>query len=210
MLPLLTTAQVQSASISASTTNSVETTKSEIDSASLMIDLSEYMKKKDAATKEELQKIEDELANKVDKTVNDCVSIVDNDDSYKILVNEDTGELNIVYNENVIARYVKTSNCWRFNGIDLDVLDSKLDNVCSDIKNLETKVDESTTNVSSIIVEIESLQANLNTFITETNAILKNHFDALVELCQEHNMIDSTKGLSDNSDSNIIPTYPTV
>jgi hypothetical protein len=47
------------------------------------------------------------------------------------------------------------------------------------------------TDISVHETKINSVSDNLNEYIAKTDAILKNHYEALLLLCEKHGMIDS-------------------
>jgi hypothetical protein len=193
MLPTFTTEQVNDG----------------IDHSDLLIDLSDYMKKKDAATKDEIQILTDVLANKLDAkpqhkhdmadiellqstfdTKLDKERIKDinfitaprvekltirpdsSNDSYSLQIENSTGDLVIMLNDSVIGSYSKINQKWSFE---------------TDTSGVETK--------------INAFENTLNNYIAKTDAVLKNHYDAILLLCQKHGMIDS----NENDEENITP-----
>ena len=192
MLPTFTTAQVNDG----------------IDHADLLIDLSDYMKKKDGATKDEIQILTDVLANKLDAKPQHTHDMADIDllqstfdtkldkeqikninfitaprvekitirpdssnDSYSFQI-DSSGDLVIMLNDSVIGSYSKMNQKWSFE---------------TDTSGVETK--------------INAFETTLNNYITKTDAVLKNHYDAILLLCQKHGMIDS----NENDEENITP-----
>ena len=246
MLPIFTTTQV----------------KDGIDSGDLMIDLSEYIKKKDAATKLELSSLTSVVANKLDAepqhkhhiedikdlqeelqskydtsekySFNTIISDIDkisyieapkikmleiardqNDSmGYKFYVDETNGDLMICSDDILLANYSKSSNNWSFGGVSLDnipnvsVVNTEINNLKiadSNINFLLSEHDEritsNTSNIAantskidtaeSIINELRAANETFTAYIAKTDAILKNHYDVLVELCEKHDIIDS-------------------
>ena len=192
MLPTFTTAQVNDG----------------IDHADLLIDLSDYMKKKDGATKDEIQILTDVLANKLDAKPQHTHDMADIDllqstfdtkldkeqikninfitaprvekitirpdssnDSYSLQI-DSSGDLVIMLNDSVIGSYSKINAKWSFE---------------TDTSGVETK--------------INAFENTLNNYIAKTDAVLKNHYDAILLLCQKHGMIDS----NENDEENITP-----
>ena len=45
--------------------------------------------------------------------------------------------------------------------------------------------------------KITSVESIINDYIAKTNAVLKNHYDALLALCEKHGMVDSNTGDGD-------------
>ena len=278
MLPIFTTTQV----------------KDGIDSGDLMIDLSEYIKKKDAATKMELSSLTSVVANKLDAepqhkhhiqdikdlqeelqskydtsekySFNTIISDIDkipyieapkikmleiakdknNESGYKFYVDEASGDLMICSDDILLANYTKSTNNWSFGGVSLDNIpnvsavnteinnlkiadsninlslnehETKINNqqeilenhtealnaVCNatlvninDIKNhTHTSFDNNvlingwlTVSNSTIAGDLTVKGTNILTKISEIESILKNHYDALIELCEKHGMVD--------------------
>jgi carboxypeptidase C (cathepsin A) len=203
MLPVFTTVQV----------------KDGIDTGDYMLDLSEYMKKKDAATKTEIESLTAILANKLDATPqhkHDIANIKDlreeldskydtskrysynvilsdsekipyleaprvgkldiscnsGRDGYVFYVDEANGDLMITLNDVLIGSYSIAAGKWSFE---------------TDTSEMETK--------------INSVEDIINQYVAKTDAVLKNHYDAILLLCQKHGMVD---GDGDGA-SNITP-----
>ena len=192
MLPVFTTEQV----------------KDGIDTGDLMIDLSDYMKKKDAATKTDITTLTEILANKLDATpqhkhdianVKDLreeldskydtskrysynvilsdsekipyleaprvgkldISCYSGRDGYVFYVDEANGDLMITLNDVLIGSYSIAAGKWSFE---------------TDTSEMETK--------------INSVEDIINQYVAKTDAVLKNHYDAILLLCQKHGMVD--------------------
>ena len=107
----------------------------------------------------------------------EVMEIVANKDveGYKFYVDDSNGDLMIVLNEVLIASYSKASGKWNFNGI------SGGGEV--DLTEVNTKLDSQDTKINSV-------EEIINTYIAKTDAIIKNHYDALLILCQKHGMVD--------------------
>ena len=187
MLPTFTTAQVNDG----------------IDHADLLIDLSDYMKKKDGATKDEIQILTDVLANKLDAKPQHKHDMADIDllqstfdtkldkeqikninfitaprvekitirpdaisEGYSLQI-DSSGDLVIMLNDSVIGSYSKMNAKWSFE---------------TDTSGVETK--------------INAFENTLNNYIAKTDAVLKNHYDVILLLCQKHGMIDGDEGNS--------------
>ena len=204
MLPVFTTEQVVDG----------------VDSTDLLIDLSSYMKKKDGATKTELETLTAVVANKLDAApqhkhqlndieqlqsaldskydksqkyshkviLNDVediefikaprvnkldISCSNGIDGYIFYVDDKSGDLMITLNDVLIGSYSIAAGKWSFE---------------TDTSAVETKI----TNVESII----------NQYIAKTDAVLKNHYEAILLLCQKHGMIDG----DGDAGNNITPT----
>ena len=254
MLPIVTTGQV----------------KNGIQPEDLLIDLSDYLKKQEGATKTEVQSLSTAVAGKLDKEpihkhdisdINQLTNVLKgkydtsekysynvilsdsekipylespkveileivadkNSDGYRFYVDDSNGDLMIIHGETTVATYTKSTHSWSFGGVSLSninsfsdslaeirglVTDNSVDIVALDTKvngvsDTVTKLDGNFTrlgqNVNGYAKEVNDLTAQLNEYITKTDAILKNHYDALLLLCKEHEMIDS-----DGTDGNKI------
>ena len=191
MLPIFTTGQV----------------KDGVDTGDLMLDLSDYMKKKDGATKIELNNLSAVVANKLDATpqhnhhiedIKQLQNILDGKydksekysynvilsdsekipyleaptvlsieiankfdvEGYKFYVDDASGDLMIVFNDILIGSYSKAVGKWSFE-----------------------------TDTSTIDAKINSVEVSMAEYIAKTDAILKNHYDALLLLCEQHGMV---------------------
>ena len=186
MLPVFTTTQV----------------KDGIDSSDLMLDLSDYMKKKDAATKTDINTLTAALAGKLDATpqhkhqIDDIKQLQNALDGkldkgekyphnqilsdvekiayieapevgslklgdYTFYVDSASGDLMITLNDVLIGSYSIAAGKWSFE---------------TDTTAVETKID--------------SVEDIINQYIAKTDAVLKNHYDAILLLCQKHGMVD--------------------
>ena len=193
MLPVFTTTQV----------------KDGFGSADLMIDLSEYIKKKDVedlVTQEEFNSLTTVVASKLDATpqhkhhIDDIkqleqalagkydkgeryphnqilsdvekISYIEAPElgslklgGYCFSVDESNGDLMITAGDNMIATYSKASHNWIFEGFNIgSLVDGQM------------LVD----NISALDVKINNVET-----------ILKNHYDAILLLCQQHGLVDS-------------------
>ena len=227
MLPVFTTGQV----------------KDGIDSGDFMIDLSDYMKKKDGATKTELQTLTDIVSNKLDASPQhkhhiddikqletalaskydtsqkysynvilsdsekipyleapkvETLEIVANSESsgYKLYVDDSSGDLMVVSDDILIATYVKSTGNWIFGGVNLSDVRNAV-NMQSVLIKLQTTVTEHDTHIKDNSIDIVSTDAKINAltakldeYISKTDAVLKNHYDVLMELCEKHGMVD--------------------
>ena len=220
MLPIFTTGQV----------------KDGIDIGDLKIDLSDYMKKKDAATKKEVEELTAVVANKLDAgpqhkhhiedikqletalaskfdtgekysyttIISDIETIpyleapkikilsigdMETENSYKFYVDDSNGDLMIVLNDMLIGTYVKSSNNWILGGVNMN--DLNISGINDKVLEHDGMIQTNSVNITDNLGKINALTASLNEYITKTDAILKNHYDALIELCDKHGMIDS-------------------
>ena len=218
MLPQFTTSQV----------------KNGIDSTDFMIDLSEYVKKKDAISRTELDSLSEVVANKLDATpqhkhhiedikqlqsqldskydktekysynviLNDTekipyleapkieiMELVANKDveGYKFYVDNSNGDLMIVLNDVLIGTYVKSSGNWVLGGVNLREISSGI----GSITELNNRVQENSIDIASEAAKITGLMATVTEYMAKTDAVMKNHYDALLALCEKHGMIDS-------------------
>ena len=217
MLPVFTTGQV----------------KDGINSGDFMIDLSEYIKKKDAATKVELSTLTSVVANKLDAEpqhkhhisdikelqealqgkydtnekysystiISDIEKIpyleapkikmlslgdLETENPYKFYVDEASGDLMISYDDILLANYSKSTNNWTFGGVNIgELINLKGDNM------------NTTAVLSNHDERISENLAKINEYITKTDAVLKNHYDVLLELCEKHGMVDANTGDGD-------------
>ena len=242
MIPILTTGQV----------------KDGVDAGDFMIDLSEYVKKKDAATKTELQELVQVVAGKLDATpqhkhdisnVKDLREELDSKydtsqkyshnvilsdtekiayieapkvqrlelatneitDGYSFYVDDSNGDLMIVSPASVlIASYSVASNSWNFGGVNLNDV-TNIGGITSEISAiktanvntnnvLENHNERITANDIAVVAaeaKITQMQVAFNEYVTKTDAVMKNHYDALLMLCEKHGMVDSNTGDGD-------------
>ena len=220
MLPIFTTGQV----------------KDGIDIGDLKIDLSDYMMKKDAATKKEVEELTAVVANKLDAEpqhkhhiedikqletalaskfdtgekysyttiISDIETIpyleapkikilsigdMETENSYKFYVDDSNGDLMIVLNDMLIGTYVKATNNWILGGVNMS--DLNISGINDKVLEHDGMIQTNSVNITDNLGKINALTASLNEYITKTDAILKNHYDALIELCDKHGMIDS-------------------
>ena len=225
MLPVFTTEQVNDG----------------VDSGDLMIDLSDYMKKKDGATKTELETLTTIVANKLDvepqhkhhiddikqlqsaldgkydKSERYAHNVILSDvekiaylespkvqrlevamnstvDGYNFYVDDASGDLMIVSPAStLIASYSLASNSWSFGGVSLNDIANT-----ATVTEHEQRIQENSIDIASNLAKITAVQASLNEYITKTDAVLKNHYDVLMMLCEKHGMVDSNTGDGSN------------
>ena len=210
MLPIFTTQQVENG----------------FGTADLMIDLSDYMKKKDVedfVSQEKFNDLTEIVANKLDATpqhshhiddikqlqslLNDkydkgekypfnvilsnpekisyleapkinnleIINNSDNDSNYKFYVDESNGDLIISVNNVAIATYSKASQNWIFAGFSTGSLvdgEMLLNNITTNAEN------------------ISSVDTKITEYITKTDAVLKNHYDAILAICEKLDMVE--------------------
>ena len=235
MLPIFTTGQV----------------KDGIDTGDLMLDLSDYMKKKDAATKVELNNLSAIVANKLDvepqhshhiEDIKQLQSLLDGkyDKSEKYSYNtilsnpeqiayleaptvrtlningytfyvDTNGDLMITLNNVLIGSYSTVSGKWSFE-TDTSNIENVLENhtealnaVCNATLRNITDINTNNSNISENETKINSVESIINTYVAKTDAVLKNHYDAILLLCQKHGMIDS----NENDGDKITPSEST-
>ena len=180
-----------------------------IDASDLMIDLSDYSKKVDTATKIDLNALSDVVANKLDKTPQHKHDISD----IKELQNQldrkyDIGtkySYNAILSDSELINYIvspkveclEVTQGKEVDGYKLSV-DSNGDLMIYSPSNLLI-ASYDVGNGSWILGG-----TNLKSFITETNAVLKNHYDALCILAEKLGLKD------DNSDDGSKITPVTV
>ena len=227
MLPVFTTGQV----------------KDGVDSGDLMIDLSDYMKKKDGATKTELQTLTDIVSNKLDASpqhkhhIEDIkqletalaskydtsqkysynvilsdsekipyleapkvgtLEIVANSESigYKLYVDDSSGDLMVVSDDILIATYIKATGNWILGGVnlsevgDISAVQSTINEIQATVAEHDTHIKDNAVDIVSSDAKINALTAKLDEYISKTDAVLKNHYDALLVLCEKHGMVD--------------------
>ena len=190
--------------------------KDGVDAGDFMIDLTDYMKKKDAATKSELNTLTEILANKLDATpqhkhdisdVKDLQEELDSKydtskkysynvilsdtekipyleaprvgrldiscnsgrDGYIFYVDDESGDLMITLNDVLIGSYSIAAGKWSFE-----------------------------TDNSAVETKITSVEDIINQYIAKTDAVLKNHYEAILLLCQKHGMIDGDGDAGNN------------
>ena len=225
MLPVFTTGQV----------------KDGIDIGDLMINLDDYMKKKEGATKTELatltavvankldtepqhkhhiddiKQLETALASKYDTSEKYSYSVILSDSEkipyleapkvgvmevakdresmgYKFYVDDSSGDLMIVSDDDVlIGTYVKATGNWILGGVNLSEISSGI----GSISELTSRVQENSIDIAAESAKITGLMATVTEYMAKTDAVMKNHYDALLALCEKHGMVDSNTGDGD-------------
>ena len=227
MLPVFTTAQV----------------KDGVDTGDFMIDLSEYIKKKDAATKLELSSLTSVVANKLDAepqhkhhiqdikelqealqskydtsekySFNTIISDIEKipylespkikmlemtknstTNGYKIYVDDVSGDLMISYDDILIANYTKSTSEWSFGGVKLSEIPN-VGGVNAEINLLKSQNVSYNDRITTNLTKITTLNEQFSDYVAKTDAVLKNHYDALLMLCEKHGMVDSNTGDGD-------------
>ena len=238
MLPIVTTGQVNKG----------------FNYGDLIIDLSDYAKKKDTVSKTELESLTSVVANKLDiepqhkHHIDDIkqlaaaldgkydtskkysyttilsdsqkisylespklgtMELVKNaeSDGYKFYVDEGSGDLMIVLDDILIGTYSKSTHNWSFGGLNMDslvdgnLLMSEISSHDSRVQELETQVAEMNTKIASVQAQLSEVNTSLVNYMLKTDAVLQNHYDALLMLCQKHELIDNNT----TDGSNITP-----
>ena len=236
MLPLFTTGQL----------------KDGIDTGDLMLDLSDYVKKKDAeklATKSALSELEavvagkldaspqhkhqiddikqltEELNSKYDKSEKYSHNVILSDtekiafiespkvtrlevamnqvaDGYNFYVDDSNGDLMIVSPASIlIATYSVASGTWSFGGVNVNEHQEVLENHTEALNAVCNATLVNINDITSNNTKINTVESIINEYISKTDAVLKNHYDALIILCQKHGMVDS----NGNDGSSISP-----
>lgn len=224
MLPIFTTGQV----------------KDGVDTGDLMLDLSDYMKKKDGATKIELNNLSAVVANKLDATpqhnhhiedIKQLQSLLDakydkgekypyntilsnpekisyleaptverlNINGYIFYV-DTNGDLMITLNDVLIGSYSNVSGKWSFE-TDTTEIDNVLENHGEALNAVCNATLKNITDISTNHTKINSVESIIHEYIAKTDAVLKNHYDALLLLCEKHGMVDG----DGDSGNNISP-----
>ena len=189
MLPIFTTGQV----------------KDGIGTGDLMLDLSDYMKKKDGATKIELNNLSAVVANKLDATPQHNHHIEDIKQLQSLLDGKyDKGEkypYNTILSNPEKISYLEAPTVERLN---INGYTFYVDTNGDLMITLNDVLIGSYSNVSgkwSFETDTSEIEAKINEYIAKTDAVLKNHYDALLLLCEKHGMVD---GDGDGA-SNITP-----
>ena len=131
--------------------------------------------------------------------------VKDKDSSgYKFYVDDSSGDLIISLNNVQIGYYSKTSNNWTFSGFstgslvdgqklltDIATNAANITNLSSRVSTAETNISQSSASVQSAINTVNALKTQLEEYIAKTDAIIKNHYDVLLLLCKEHQLIDT-------------------
>ena len=228
MLPVFTTGQV----------------KDGVDSDDLMIDLSDYMKKKDGATKTELQTLTEVVSNKLDaspqhkhhiddikqletalaskydtsqkysynviladsekipflespKVVTLEVAADKESTGYRFYVDDSNGDLMVVHDDVLVGTYSKSTHNWILGGVnlgeigDISAVQSTINEIQATVAEHDAHIKENAVDIVSSDAKINALTAKLDEYISKTDAVLKNHYDVLMELCEQHGMLDN-------------------
>ena len=182
--------------------------KDGVDAGDLMIDLSDYMKKKDGATKSELNTLTEILANKLDATPQHKHDIADVKDLREELDSKyDTSKqysYNVILSDSEKIPYLEAPRVGRIDiscnaGTDgyIFYVDDKsgdlmitLNDVLIGSYSIAAGKWSFETDTTAVETKIDSVEDIINQYIAKTDAVLKNHYDAILLLCQKHGMVD--------------------
>ena len=221
--------------------------KDGVDAGDFMLDLSEYIKKKDAATKVDIQSLTTVVAGKLDATPQHKHDIADVKDlreeldskydtskkySYNVIlsdsekipyleapkvlsmeianrfdvegyvfyVDDASGDLMITLNDLLIGSYSKAAGKWSFE-TDTTEMDAVLENHGEALNAVCNATLKNITDIATVNAKTISVEGIINEYIAKTDAVLKNHYDALLLLCEKHGMVDG----DGDAGSNISP-----
>ena len=165
---------------------------------------------------EDIKQLQSQLDSKYDKTEKYSCSVILNDtekipyleapkieimelvankdvEGYKFYVDNSNGDLMIVLNDVLIGTYVKSSGNWILGGINLSEISSGV----GSISELTSRVQENSIDIAAESAKITGLMATVTEYMAKTDAVMKNHYDALLALCEKHGMVDSNTGDGD-------------
>ena len=211
MLPVFTTQQVKDG------IGECASPHNGADHSDLMLDLSDYMKKKDVATKSDLETLDkqsqhkhiiddvDQLQTVLDTKFNknnveqipfierprvEVLEVSENKNvwGYRFYVNSSGNLVIISPNDVEIASYSNSSSKWSFE-TDLTEINNTLNSHAETLNNVQNSLQTKINSVESIINELRAANGTFAEYITKTDAVLKNHYDALVLLCEKHEMV---------------------
>ena len=178
----------------------------------MMIDLSEYIKKKDAATKVDIQSLTTVVSGKLDATPQHKHDIADVKDlreeldskydtskkySYNVILSDSE---KIPYLEAPKVLSLEIANKYDAEGYMLYVDDKSGDLMITLNELLIGSYSKAAGKWSfeSDNSAIDAVDAKINEYITKTDAVLKNHYDALLLLCEKHGMVDGDGDAGNN------------
>ena len=185
-----------------------EQVKDGVDAGDFMIDLSDYMKKKEGATKSELNTLTEILANKLDATPQHKHDIADVKDLREELDSKyDTSKqysYNVILSDSEKIPYLEAPRVGRIDiscnaGTDgyIFYVDDKsgdlmitLNDVLIGSYSIAAGKWSFETDTTAVETKIDSVEDIINQYIAKTDAVLKNHYDAILLLCQKHGMVD--------------------
>ena len=190
--------------------------KDGVDAGDFMIDLSDYMKKKDGATKSELNTLTEILANKLDATPQHKHDIADVKDLQEELDSKyDTSKkysYNVILSDSEKIPYLEAPRVGRIDiscnaGTDgyIFYVDDKsgdlmitLNDVLIGSYSIAAGKWSFETDTTAVETKIDSVEDIINQYIAKTDAVLKNHYDAILLLCQKHGMVDGDGDAGNN------------
>ena len=179
-----------------------------VDAGDFMIDLSDYMKKQDAATKTDITTLTEILANKLDATPQHKHDIADVKDLREELDSKyDTSKqysYNVILSDSEKIPYLEAPRVGRIDiscnaGTDgyIFYVDDKsgdlmitLNDVLIGSYSIAAGKWSFETDTTAVETKIDSVEDIINQYIAKTDAVLKNHYDAILLLCQKHGMVD--------------------
>ena len=185
-----------------------EQVKDGVDAGDFMIDLTDYMKKKEGATKSELNTLTEILANKLDATPQHKHDIADVKDLREELDSKyDTSKkysYNVILSDSEKIPYLEAPRVGRIDiscnaGTDgyIFYVDDKSGDLMSTLNDvligsysIAAGKWSFETDTTAVETKIDSVEDIINQYIAKTDAVLKNHYDAILLLCQKHGMVD--------------------
>ena len=183
-----------------------------VDAGDFMLDLSEYIKKKDAATKVDLQSLTTVVAGKLDATPQHKHDITDVKDLREELDSKyDTSKkysYNVILSDSEKIPYLEAPKVLSMeiaNRFDVEGYVFYVDDASGDLMiTLNDLLIGSYSKAAgkwsweSDNSAVNAVDAKINEYIAKTDAILKNHYDALLLLCEKHGMIDGDGDAGNN------------
>ena len=178
----------------------------------MMIDLTEYLKKKDGATKTELDSLTSVVANKLDATPQHKHDISDVKDLREELDSKyDTSKkysYNVILSDSEKIPYLEAPRVGRLDiscnsGTDgyifyVDDKSGDLMITLNDVLIGSYSIAAGKWSFETDNSAVESVDAKINEYIAKTDAVLKNHYDALLLLCEKHGMVDGDGDAGNN------------
>jgi chromosome segregation ATPase len=129
--------------------------------------------------------------------INTCATDISANQSKITSVDKSINDLDkrVQENESVLENHHEALNA---------VCNATLRNI-SDINTCAANITANQTKITTVETRLEtkfdSCESLINEYIAKTDAVLKNHYDALLTLCQKHGMVDSNP----NDGSNVTP-----
>ena len=189
--------------------------KNGIDSTDYMLDLTEYAKKKDSVSKSELEVLAAIVANKLDATPQHKHHIEDIKQLQSQLDSKydktEKYSCSVILNDTEKIPYLESPK--------IEVMELVAN---KDVEGYKFYVDDSNGDLMIVLNEVliasyskasakwkfnginsgnDDVETLINNYIAKTDAVLKNHYDALLILCQKHGMVDK----NNNDEPNITP-----